>query len=108
ATRLAAGVVAVFMGAAPAWAESFELTAAQRLLFDSDHLRGLANDTTLHYRFVKGGTREPGFTDTVDMTVTRVAPDGTKDLTFRFLSEERNVPFDKIEGFHGNPLIMLF
>ncbi|WP_051340834.1 hypothetical protein [Azospirillum halopraeferens] len=105
-TGLATALLAVVMTASGAAA--FELTKAQALLFDTNHLRDVAGDTTLRYRFEKAGALEAGFTDSVEMTVTAVDPDGRKDLEFRFLTGERAVPFDAMHKFRGNPLIMLF
>ena len=49
-----------------------------------------------------------GFEDLVKMTVTEVGTDGRRNLSFEYLSGDRQRPFTKIEGFRGNPLIMLF
>ncbi|MGQ9366483.1 hypothetical protein [Azospirillum sp. ST 5-10] len=108
-TGLAAALAAVLLAAPVAVpVAAFELTRAQALLFDTNHLRDLNDGTTLRYRFDKAGTMEPGFTDTVEMTVTAVAADGRKDLSFHFLTGDRAIAFEPMAKFNGNPLIMLF
>jgi hypothetical protein len=48
-----------------------------------------------------------GFTDTITVRVKKVNSDGTKDLSFNYLSGAHHVRFPEIDGFHGNPVFML-
>lgn len=103
---LAAAAVAVGLAGSPAVA--FELTEAQKLLFDTDHLRSAPDGATLDYRFRRTGTLEPGFEDRVELTVTRADGEGRHDASVRFLTGSNAVSFEPLNGFRGNPLIMLF
>lgn len=112
-TRVRRGVaVAVFAAAAlaagAAAGEEYELTAAQKLLFDSDQLKDLPASATVRYRFHKSGALEPGFDDAVEMTVNGLEPDGRRDLSFHFLTAPRAIDFEPMRQFRGNPLVMLF
>ena len=64
--------------------------------------------TALTYEFTHSVTEGQAFEDRVKMTVTEVGADGRKNLSFEYLSGSRQRPFGAIEGFRGNPLIMLF
>lgn len=59
---------------------------------------------TLTYDFTRDGPS--GFSDTVAVHVRRVNPNGTKDLTFDYLTGPRRVQFPELDGFRGNPLLM--
>lgn len=83
-----------------------QFSEAQQLLFDHPHLQGIETPQTLHYSVEQSGPE--AFSDTIDVTVDRVREDGKKDLSFRFLSEERALDFPPMEEFSGNPLLILF
>ena len=83
-------------------------TSAQIALFDTPHLENIAEPMALTYDFRHRTTGGEAFDDHVRMTVTDVASDGRKNLSFEYLSGSRQRPFAAIEGFRGNPLIMLF
>lgn len=99
---------ALLFGLAAGSAAAFELTPAQTLLFDTGHMAGAPADTTLTYTFTKSGTREPGFTDRIEMTVTAGGDDAHRDASFQFLTGDNAIGFEPMKGFRGNPLIMLF
>lgn len=103
ALALAAGIA----GAAPAMAKS-DYTSAQVALFAMPHLENIAEPTALTYDFRRRAPEGEAFEDQVRMTVTEVGADGRKNLSFQYLSGSRQQPFAAIEGFRGNPLIMLF
>lgn len=89
-------------------AEQQSYSAAQVALFATPHLENLSGPTKLRYDMVRKSSLEPPFTDSVELTVTGIAPDGGKNLEFAFLSGERERRFGAIDGFQGNPLVMLF
>lgn len=105
---MAAFALAVGMaGAAPATAEG-RYTSAQIALFDTPHLESIAEPVALTYDFSHDAAEGEAFEDRVRMIVTEVGADGRKNLSFEYLSGSRQRPFAAIEGFRGNPLIMLF
>ena len=81
------------------------LSPAQIALFETPHLQNIREGATLDYQVVREGPS--GFTDKVAMHVRRVHPDGTKDLSFDFLTGPRRVAYPEIGQFRGNPLLML-
>ncbi|MDH3596907.1 MAG: hypothetical protein OEM93_18880 [Rhodospirillales bacterium] len=83
-------------------------SSAQIALFDTPHLENIAEPMALTYDFRYRATEGEVFEDHVKMIVTEVGADGRKSLSFQYLSGSRQRPFAAIEGFRGNPLIMLF
>ena len=80
------------------------LSPAQLALFETPHLQNVSQAGTLIYDFTRDGPA--GFSDTVAVHVRRVNPNGTKDLTFDYLTGPRRVQFPELDGFRGNPLLM--
>lgn len=81
------------------------LSPAQVALFETPHLRNVDRAETLGYGFVREGGG--AFTDKVALHIQRVNPDGSKNLTFDYLTGERQVRFPELDNFQGNPLLML-
>jgi hypothetical protein len=103
--RLAFGLVVSAIASA---AHTEEYSAAQVALFDTPHLANIERPTTLHYAYRHQGTLEQAFDDVVDMTITAVTPDGRKNISFNYLSDKHHQDFPPVEGFRGNPIIMMF
>ena len=73
--------------ATPAAGAQDTVSAAEKLLFQTDHLKNVAPPATLSYAFRKAGSEETGFDDTVGLRVR--ALDGAKQASVTFLSAER-------------------
>lgn len=85
-----------------------ELSAAERALFVTDHLGGLATPVTLRYTFKKSGTLEDNFDDKVTVAL-KAQPNGQCCLTTtEFLSNSRRVKLPEVESPTGNPVILYF
>ena len=84
------------------------ISAAERLLFDTNHMQGIEAPITLTYSYQKEAAGEDGFKDEVKVDITRINPDATVAVTTQFLSGDRNVPLPAIEGAHGNPAVLGF
>lgn len=81
------------------------LSAAQIALFETPHLHNVTVPETLRYAVVRTG---PGaFTDSVALHVRHLNADGTRDLSFDYLTGERHVGLPELDHFGGNPLLML-
>jgi len=93
---------------ASAQRENYQLTQAQKLLFDTPHLSNLLAGDTVSYNYARSGTLEPAFEDRAELVIDAVLEDQRRSLETSFLSGERRIPFASGNGFHGNPLIMLF
>ena len=86
--------------------QNLPLSTAQTALFETPHLAAIAHPETLQYRFERTGI-DP-FTDRVAVHIDEIHPDGTKSVSFDFLSGERHVFFPAVDNFRGNPLLMIF
>lgn len=113
---LASGLLALLLAfplAAPgiAWGQSSAappapLSPAQIALFATPHLQNIDHPETLLYHFVRQGP--DGFADQVGEQIKLIHPDGGKYVMFNFLSGPRHVFYPALDGFHGNPLVMVF
>lgn len=90
---------------APQAEDTRPLSPAQVLLFETPHLQNVAQAGTLTYAYVRDGAAP--VSDTVAVHVRKVNPDGSKDLTFDYLTGPRRVVFPELDHFRGNPLLML-
>ena len=86
--------------------DSRPLSPAQRALFMTPHLKNVSQPETLQYEFTRTG--KGGFDDTVLEHIKAIHPDGTKLVSFDYLSGDHRKPFPEIDDFAGNPLLMLF
>lgn len=85
-----------------------EFSAAEQALFVTNHLAAQKLSTTLHYRFRKSGSLEPGFDDTATIALS-AQPDGKCcAAAAAFLSGPRRLALPEIEAAQGNPVILYF
>lgn len=85
-----------------------EYSDAQVALFRTPHLDNVTQPMILEYEYRRDAGPDDTFVDTVKMTVTGIAPDGGKSASFEYLTGANVRPFDDVEDFRGNPLIMVF
>ena len=97
--------------AALTWAHAAaasEISAAEQALFVTNHLNALKPSTTLHYRFRKSGSLEPGFDDKAAIALL-AQPDGKCcAAAAEFLNGPRRMALPEIEAAQGNPVILYF
>ena len=74
-------------------------------LFETPHLDNVTTPETLTYEYRRTGPA--AFTDTIAVHIRSIRPDHGKDVSFDYLTGERRVHFPELDGFHGNPLLML-
>jgi hypothetical protein len=92
--------------AIPAASAQDRISAAETLLFQTDHLKNVAPPATLSYAFRKTGSAESGGDDTVKLRIRSV--DGAKRVSVAFFTGERNIPFPEVTGAEGNPVLLCF
>lgn len=92
--------------ATPAAGAQDTVSAAEKLLFQTDHLKNVAPPATLSYAFRKAGSEETGFDDTVELRVR--ALDGAKQASVTFLSAERRTACPEVTRAEGNPVLLCF
>lgn len=81
---------------------------AQTALFRTPHLDNVTQPTSLEYEYRRQAGPDDSFVDTVTMTVTGIAFDGGKTVTFEYLTGSNHRPFGGVTDFRGNPLVMVF
>jgi hypothetical protein len=85
----------------PARADSIGIGAAERLLFESDHLANIPLPARLEYRYVRTGTDAGSDRIVIDI-------DRRRSVVADYLSGARHVNFPSIDAASGNPLLLYF
>lgn len=103
-------VMTVFISYTSANDDEIPYSEAQEMMFNRPHLSNIKQPVELVYNFKQAGTHEgtQEFTDSVSARVKKTHDDGTRDLSFDFLSGERKKIYPDLDGFRGNPMLMLF
>ena len=107
--KVASLVVAGFLMSAAAMAGA---PSAVELLFEAKHLAALAAGSEIAYRFERA-TSDPKmlgapFSDTIGLTVTAVAPSGTREVALNVFTGDRARSVQNVPDLTGNPLLVLF
>ncbi len=89
---------------ANAEAAADELTAAETLLFESDHLASIAHPAKLEYHFSWDGANP--FEDRIVLTLKGDGP--LHDVEPDYLSGVQHVGYPAVEQSRGNPLLLFF
>jgi hypothetical protein len=106
ARSLARGALLLAALASPGSSAQDQISAAEKLLFQTDHLRNVTPAATLLYEFRKSGSAETAFDDTVEVRVR--AADGAKSVSVAFFSNERKIDFPEVTRSEGNPVLLYF
>ena len=85
-----------------------EFSPAERALFMTDHLGGLATPATLRYTFRKSGSLEENFEDKVTVALKAQPKAQCCTATTEFLGGARRVKLPDVESAPGNPVILHF
>jgi hypothetical protein len=93
---------------APEAAKASDFSAAERLLFMSNHLGALTLPVTLRYSFRKSGTLEEPFEDKVAVAVVARSDGLCCSASGEFLSGGRRLNMPDIDGAEGNPVVLYF
>ena len=105
---IAAGGLLAAISPANATTDPKVLSPANQALFTSDHMASIKEPGVLVYDFERKGSLGDAFKDTIEAKITKVWPDGGKDVTFHFLSGAHHIEFRNFEDYVGNPIFMLF
>jgi hypothetical protein len=104
-------ILMLFLGVLPAAGyptEEQSFSRANTLLFRSDHLARVTAPARLLYDFRKTGTREDGFSDTVEVQFAEALAEDGKRVEVNFFTGERARPVPAMTVYEGNPIVMLF
>lgn len=108
-TALPRVAIAVSVLVAPYLAMAGEqISPAETLLFETNHLKEIRQPLSLHYDFRKSGSLEPEYRDSVEIAIRVIAPDGAKGVSTRYLSGDRLRNFPPVAHARGNPVLMYF
>ncbi len=90
--------------------EDFKYNDAEVKLWLSDHLANIHKPLGLYYEFVKSGTFEDGFTDSVFLKIVDINEDGTKNAALDFFTAERKqaVSPANVTSITGNPVLGIY
>ncbi len=90
--------------------EGFKFSDAEARLWLTDHLQNVDKPGRLYYEFVRTGSYEEGFTDSVFLDIVKINEDGTKDALLEFFSNERKQKFseDNVNDIRGNPVVGVY
>ncbi len=90
--------------------EGFQFNPAETKLWHDPHLANIKKPTNLHYEFVKSGTYEEGFTDSVYLNIFKLNKDGTRNAQLNFFTAEQKqqVHPDNVTNITGNPVIGIY
>jgi hypothetical protein len=86
--------------------------SAVELLFERKHLAALDRGSEVAYRFERVASDhkalgEP-FSDTIRLTVTAVAPTGTREVALNVFTGDRARSVQNVPDLTGNPMLVLF
>ena len=89
---------------------TFEFADAESKLWLDNHLVNIDSPGRLYYDFVKRGSYEKGFSDSVYLDIVRVNEDGSKDAELEFFTADRqqNARRDNLTGVTGNPVLVVY
>lgn len=90
--------------------EDFEFASAENMLWLDNHLGNITQPTSLYYEFVKSGTYEEGFSDSVYLKILELNNDGTKNTLLDFFTAERKqtIPEGNTTHIRGNPVLGIY
>ncbi len=90
--------------------DTFEFAEAETKLWLDDHLHNIDKPARLYYEFVKSGSYEEGFTDSVYLDIIAVNADGSKNANLEFFAAERRqiAEPDNLTNIIGNPVLVLY
>ena len=89
---------------------TFEFADAEEKLWLDNHLRNIDSPGRLYYDFVKSGSYEKGFSDSVYLDILKLNEDGSKDADLEFFTAERQQKprRDNLVGITGNPVLVVY
>lgn len=103
-SRWRAGAAAALLILAMQAATAQDISTAETLLFQTNHLKNVHAPATLRYTFHKEGSAEPGFDDQVQLVLSNTKP----AATLQFLTGPRQYTAPAVDDPEGNPVLLGF
>jgi hypothetical protein len=102
--RWRAGAAAALLILATQAAAAQDISTAETLLFQTNHLKNVHAPATLRYTFHKEGSAEAGFDDQVQLVLSSTKP----AATLQFLTGPRQYTAPAVDDPEGNPVLLGF
>ncbi len=102
--RACAAAAMLMLAAQAAAAAAQDISNAETLLFQTNHLKNVRAPATLRYTFHKEGSVEPGFDDQVRLVLSNSKP----AATLQFLTGPRQYTAPAVDDPEGNPVLLGF
>lgn len=82
----------------------------KKKLWHANHLANIEKPVSLYYEFVKSGTYEDGFSDSVYLKILELNEDGSKNAMMEFFTADKKqtVTSDNVTNINGNPVLGIF
>lgn len=103
---LRAGILAILTALSAGSVAAQQVSPAEVLMFETDHLARMKAPATLVYEFRKLSNVEPAFTDSVQLDVSNSK--GQVHAALHFLSGARQRELPEVDDAHGNPVLLGF
>ncbi len=90
--------------------DDFQFSEAETQLWHTDHLANIEKPISLYYEFIKSGSFEEGFTDSVYLKILKINEDGSKNAMMEFFTadKEQLVTPENVTHITGNPAIGIY
>jgi len=85
-----------------------QFSEAENLLWMTDQLRAVTTPSVITYSFVKDGSYEEGFEDSIEFTISKVHADGMKAASIQFFTGQRNFPVPAVDSTDVNPVLKVY
>ena len=108
ATILAGALLACGLLTSTSAALAQEISASEKLLFQTNHFSNVKQPTKLKYVYRQEAAAPDAFSDDVLVDVVKPNPDGTAEVAAHFLTGTHEIPIPSIDHAQGNPAILGF
>jgi len=90
--------------------EDFQFNEAEVKLWLTDHLANIKKPLSMYYEFIKSGSLEEGFSDSVYLKILELNEDGSKNAALDFFTADQKqaVRPDNVTNITGNPVLGVF
>ena len=90
--------------------DEFQFSEAESRLWLDNHLDNINKPVRIYYEFLKGGSYEEGFSDSVYLDILKINEDGSKDASLQFFSADRQQTAkpDNLTNIQGNPVLGIY
>lgn len=96
------------IGLASTPVQAQEISAPEKILFQSNHFDSIKKPTKIHYIYRQESAQPDAFTDDVSVDIIQRNADGTASVAAHFLTGTHEIAIPPIDHAQGNPAILGF